>query len=138
MNFISENPETVDDVRFLLTKYNPKVQKVGHFLRLQQLNGFKLTNPSQHGKNSRMSIAIAKTEEMPPSTIDTDIEDEDNADTLMPGTPSPHKLLEAMSILSEWYGSRCDTRPEDFQSLRRMQEYAVHQILDEATRKKGT
>ena len=73
---------------------------------------------------------------MPPSTFDSDVEDKDDADTLMPGTPSPHKVLEAMSIVSEWYESRWDTQPEDFQSLRRMREYAVHQILDEATRKK--
>ena len=53
---------------------------------------------------------------MRPSTLDTDVEDEDNADTLMPGTPRPHKILEAMSILSEWYESRWDTQPEDFQS----------------------
>ena len=43
---------------------------------------------------------------MPPSTFDSDVEDKDDADTLMPGTPSPHKVLEAMSILSEWYESR--------------------------------
>ena len=140
MNFVSENPEPVDDVRFLLNQVQSESRESGSFSEAETMEWLQIDESlaTWEELTNEQLIAIVKNEEMPLSTFDTDVEDEDNADTLMSGTPSPHKVLEAMSILSEWCESRCDSQPEDFQSLRRMREYAVHQILDEATRKKGT
>ena len=138
MNFVPENPEAVDDVRFLLDQVQSESGECRSFSEAETMEWLQIDESlaTWEELSDEQLIAIAKNEEVPPSTFDSDVENKDDADTLMPGTPSPHKVLEAMSVLSEWYESRWDTQPEDFQSLRRMREYAVHQILDEAIRKK--
>ena len=108
MNFVPENPEAVDDVRFLLDQVQSESGECRSFSEAETMEWLQIDESlaTWEELSDEQLIAIAKNEEVPPSTFDSDVENKDDADTLMPGTPSPHKVLEAMSILSEWYESR--------------------------------
>ena len=71
----------------------------------------------------------ARKEEILQSTFDmVNVESYDDA---VPEIPRPPEVLTAMNIVIKLYESRWDTQLENFQSLNRMREYRVNQILNE-------